>query len=285
MNIGLVTYEDLPNLSPSDQGLIPLFAEQEIFAKPVVWNRTDVNWSRFDYLILRSVWDSHLKSEGFSHWLSYLEAHDIKIFNPVSLVKYNLHKFYLRDLQEKGIDIIPTIFIPSSPSLDLDEVTARNWKQAVIKPAISAGSYLTERFFIHELNLVQTKYQSISKERDLLVQEFIPEILDFGEISLVYFNRKFSHGVRKTPVNGDFRVQIQYGGIIVPFVPEQKLKEQAERILSTFPGEILYGRVDGVMYKGKFLVMEVELIEPDLYFEFGEGSRKRLVDSFIEMTQ
>ena len=104
-----------------------------------------------------------------------------------------------------------------------------------------------------------------------------------GETSLIFFNGNFSHAVNKKPVSTDFRVQIQYGGKYTLIEPNDDLILQAELVLSKIPEKLLYARVDGIVIKNKLHLMEVELIEPDLYFDLSHGSRERFVESFLKV--
>lgn len=240
--------------------------------KVEVWNDPSVNWSDYNYLIFRTVWDYYNFPKEFSAWLDSLENQHIKTLNPLAIVKRNQHKFYLRDLQNAGIDIIPTVFIPKNTGLNLSFLAENNWQKAVIKPAISAGSYATTLFSIAESAKIEVEYAEIAVERDLLVQPFMPEIQTMGEISILFFNGQFSHAVLKKPKDEDFRVQSQFGGQYHIYEADASMIETAAHIVKTFGENLLYARVDGVLSNGKFLLMELELIEPDLYFNhFPEG--------------
>jgi len=283
MNIGIVTYNGLPELTESEKLLLPIYKENGINAIPLIWNDDKIDWLTYECLIFRSVWDSHIYPKEFIAWLDYLEKNKVKTLNPVSTIRYNHHKFYLRDLHEKGVQIIPTIFLSKTTALDLNPVKEAGWKKAVIKPAISATSYLTTLFDIADIEQIQNDYKEIALERDLLVQEFMPEIQEIGEISLIFFNRIFSHAVIKTAKKDDFRVQEEYGGLTQTFVPSLKVVETAQQILTLFDGVLLYARVDGVMRNDQFILMEVELIEPELFLGYADNARTQLVKSSIEL--
>jgi glutathione synthase/RimK-type ligase-like ATP-grasp enzyme len=231
-----------------------------------VWNDPTVNWSDYNYLIFRTVWDYFDFPDEFSAWLDVLEKQGIKTLNPLEIIKRNQHKFYLRDLQNQGIDIIPTVFIPKNTGLDLSFLSEKNWTKAVIKPAISAASYQTTLFNIEDIDKISKEYATIALESDLLVQPFMPEIQTMGEISIVFFGGQFSHSILKKPKGEDFRVQSQFGGQYTVYQPNTDLIVTAAHIVKTFGDNLLYARVDGILKDGKFLLMELELIEPDLYF-------------------
>ena len=197
-------------------------------------------------------------------------------------VRHNQHKFYLHHLQNKGIDIVPTVFIAKNTGLDLNVLHEKGWAQAVLKPAISAGAYLTKRFDISEVDAITAEYAPIAAERDLLLQPFLKEIQTQGEISLLFFGGVFSHAVVKTAVAGEFRIQSQFGGTYSAYSPDAALLATAENIIKAFGGDLLYARVDGVFHNEKFLLMELELIEPDLYFETNEAAKGNFVRALAE---
>jgi len=283
MNIALLTCSKLPNLTPADQLLIPQLLRYGITATPEIWDDSTVNWSSFDYLIFRNTWDYYEKENSFNTWLEQLENLGIKTLNPLEVIQKNKHKFYLRKLDEMGIPIIPTIFIEKTDLLNIEDLMPPHWEKAVIKPAFSGGSYLTEVFDVLDIQQINEKYHPIAAGKELLLQKFIPQIQTLGETSFIFFNKKFSHCVNKTPVAGDFRVQIQFGGKYTLVHPNPALIEQAQQIVNTFQSPLLYARVDGIILNNELLLMEIECIEPDLYFNLSEGSHQRFVHSILEL--
>jgi glutathione synthase/RimK-type ligase-like ATP-grasp enzyme len=274
MKIALLTCKNWPNAFEKEQALATEISKN-IDVDVVVWNDPSVNWASYDYLVFRTVWDYFEHPIEFTAWLETLEKLKIRTFNPLPIIKRNLHKFYLQDLERQGVDIIPTVFIPKNTDLDLSFLKVKKWEKAVIKPAISAGSYWTTLFSQAEITTVEAQYKELALERDLLVQPFMPEIQTMGEVSLLFFQGKFSHSVLKKPKKGDFRIQSQFGGQYQTYEPDVSVIETAAHIIKTFGGDLLYARVDGILKNGKFLLMELELIEPDLYFDYAPDAKKR----------
>ena len=285
MKIALLTCEKLPELTPADQLLIPALAKHNIVAKPVIWNDKTINWSDYDYLIFRNTWDYFEKETQFNLWLDQIEKLGIKTLNAIEIIKQNKHKFYLREMEKQGILILPTVFIDKTNSLNLADLIPSHWKKAVIKPAFSAGSYLTEVFDVANIEKVNADYKNLAQEKELLLQEFMPEIQIVGETSFIFFNKKFSHAVNKKPVEGDFRVQSQFGGKYILVQPSQELIEKAQRVVNTFHENLLYARVDGIIIDNELYLMEIECIEPDLYFDISKGALERFVASIVELIQ
>jgi len=115
-----------------------------------------------------------------------------------------------------------------------------------------------------------------------MVQPFISSIVESGEVSLFYFGGAFSHAIRKTPRQGDFRVQEEHGGTIVPWQPDEGVVAAGEQVLGAieeqWPVRVpLYARIDFVdgFDQGAWLLMELEVIEPSMYFRMDDGASAR----------
>lgn len=267
IKLGLLTCEKLKDLYLPDQKVKALLNENGICAEAVVWDDDLIEWEQFDALLFRNTWDYYEKEIEFRQWLDKIEQLGIPTFNPIDVIKYNLHKFYLRDLNEKGIEIIPTVFIEKNSDFNLPDSIPQSWESAVIKPAFSAGSYLTS--IINKDNVIakQEEYKQYNLSKDFLLQKYMPEITSTGETSLLFFDNNFSHAICKHPKDGDFRVQSQFGGHYAAVKVSDNTIAQAKTILSHFNSRLLYARVDGIIIDEAFHLMEVELIEPDLYFD------------------
>ncbi len=283
--IALLACEKFPNLTPSDQLLIPALAKHNIQAKAEIWDNPSVDWTTYDYLIFRNTWDYYEKEQQFNLWLDQIEKLGIKTLNSIAIIQQNKHKFYLKDLKEKGVTIIPTVFQEKTNPLDLKAIIPAHWKKIVIKPAFSAGSYLTEVFQVDEIEVINSKYNAIAIEKELLIQEFKPEIISQGETSFIFFNKQFSHYVNKKPAENDFRIQVQFGGKYTFIQPTRELIQQAEAIVTLFPENLLYARVDGIIIDNQIHLMEVECIEPDLYFSLAPNSLDQFVTSILELIE
>jgi hypothetical protein len=86
----------------------------------------------------------------------------------------------------------------------------------------------------------------------------------------------------KRPRAGDFRVQEELGGSAERREPPQALVEQARQALAAAPAPCLYARVDGVERDGGLVVMELELIEPVLYFGADPGAADRFAGACLD---
>ena len=114
------------------------------------------------------------------------------------------------------------------------------------------------------------------------------DILTTGEVSLVYVLDRYSHAVRKTPAAGDFRVQSDHGGSAHPHDPDDPVLQQANAVVDAvrrrFPtSACLYARVDGVVQDGQLLLMEIELIDPELFVRDHAQARASLIDAMLAL--
>jgi glutathione synthase/RimK-type ligase-like ATP-grasp enzyme len=267
MKIAILTCNRLKDLTPSDQKILAMLLESGLDAQATVWDDENIDWESFDYLIFRNTWDYYEKETAFLAFLDYIEKLNIPTLNSLPIVRKNIHKFYLRDFENKGIKIIPTVFIEKGSTFSLSELKSSDWPKAVIKPAFSAGSYLTEVVTDENILELSEQYNVLATDKDLLFQKFMPEIQLIGETSLLFFNRKFSHSVCKVPKDGDFRVQSQFGGQYSPTTVSENVMNQTLDIINLVEGDLLFARIDGIIIDDIFYLMELELIEPDLYLE------------------
>ncbi len=285
VKLGLLTCQRLENLTEADQKIQSMLIAKGIQTDALVWDDATIDWKKYDLLIFRSTWDYYEKEDAFMLWLDYIAKLNIPTLNTIDTVKQNIHKFYLRDLEGKGVKIIPTIFIDKGSAFSLKELQPLEWAKAVIKPAFSAGSYLTEIVTPDNIVALNERYKAIGLEKDLLFQKFMPEIQSLGETSLLFFNRKFSHAVCKLPKVGDFRVQSQYGGNYSPAEVSDNIMSQVMKIVNIVKGDLLFARVDGIIIEEEFYLMEIELIEPDLYLEHHPEASEKFVNAILEQTK
>jgi hypothetical protein len=243
----------------------------------VSWRAKDVDWKKFEAVIIRTPWDYQNSPDEFLQVLGEIE-NKTRLENPLKIVEWNLNKTYLRDLEENCVKIVPTLF---SEEL-IDENLVRIWfekfgsEELIIKPIISATAGHTYRLkgFLPGLT-------SIFRERKYMVQPFIKNIVEEGEFSLFYFGGDFSHAMLKTPQPGDFRVQEDFGGINRLIEPGEKLLKAGSSALKQIGQKLLYARADFVRdERDEFALMELELIEPALYFRMDEKSPQRFAMAF-----
>lgn len=283
--VAFVTYREHPQLTSDDR---PLTAELERLgwgAGAYCWDEPGVHWAGFAAVVLRSCWDYHLRPDEFLDWLAMLDASGATLWNPTAVVRWNLDKHYLRELEAGGVAIPGTAWFEARQIPDLQGLLEeRGWMDVVIKPTVSAAGHETWRSGVAQARADQVRLNHLVATGGVLIQEFIPEVVTQGELSLVYLAGHYSHAVRKRPAAGDFRVQERFGGSSDPDQATATARAAAERALAAVPGDWLYARVDGVERDGAFLVMELEVIEPSLFLAGAPDAARRFAQGIVERT-
>lgn len=273
--IALVTWSGLPQLSVDDGLLRAELERRGVHVTATAWDDPAAEWDRFDAIVLRSTWDYHRRIEEFRTWLDRMESSNAALWNPVAVVRNNIHKGYLLELESEGVDVVPTVLLRDMDALDA-VLDARGWERAVVKPAVSASAFQT---FIVQRGGAHPSFPAT----ELLVQPFMEEVTRHGEWSLIFAGGAFSHAVLKRPTSGDFRVQIELGGSATATTPPPYLIEQARALLDRIPHPLLYARVDGIDRDERFILMELELTEPSLFLGSDPGAPARVADAIEEI--
>ena len=281
--IALATYQAAPSLAHDDQMLIPALARAGIDAEAAVWSDDDVIWETFDGVVIRSCWDYHLRDADFAAWLERLDASRLPVWNPVSLVQWNANKRYLVDLGARGIATLPTRIVARGAVQDIDAAMASvGASRVVIKPAVSASGYETHALATPLSAQDRAIVERVVNAGETLVQPFAEEIPRDGELSFIFIDGAFSHAAIKRASGGEFRVQTEHGGSVATIAGAPRLIEQAGRVLAALPELPLYARVDGIDRDGTFVLMELELIEPNLFLELSDGAADRFAAALAE---
>jgi glutathione synthase/RimK-type ligase-like ATP-grasp enzyme len=269
MRIALATYKE--PAGPCDQALATALRELRHDAQSAVWSDATRDWREFDAVVIRSCWDYHLHVEQFLGWIASLERDGVAVINSPDLIRWNSRKTYLKELESAGITIPDSVVVAERAEENLGKIcAARGWQMAVVKPIISASAHRTER------------RNSGSVRGPALVQEYIAAIETDGEYSLTFIDHEYSHAVNKKPLANDFRVQEEHGGTIVAAEPPHGAQAFAENVLSKMPHRYTYARVDIVNDRGQFRLMELEVIEPELYLHLAPGSAHKLAAAILE---
>ncbi len=274
---------NIPNLEElfeEDNLLIRGFEAQGFQASPVVWSDPHIDWNQFDIALIRSTWDYFDAAEHFLQVLANIEATSCKLYNPLSVIRWNMDKHYLLDLEQQGAPIIPTFMASQLELGKLHKLFIENqWQTVILKPTIGLGGSNTYRISLNEVENVLTKIRADQPHSEYLIQPFIETIITEGEWSFIYFNQQLSHVLLKRPALGDYRVQGIYGGTIQSASPQPHDLLLAGSVLDKLPADILYARLDFVRVNGQLAVMEVELIEPIFSFNLVPESIMLLVNA------
>ena len=192
--IALATYSKLPTLNDDDRLLVPALAALDVTAVPAVWDARAVCWDEFQGVLIRSCWDYHLRPGEFLDWIDQLERAGVAVWNPGNLLRWNHHKRYLRDLAARDVATVPTRWLPRGEAADLLALLAdAGWREAVVKPAVSASAFGTWRTSTGTATGEQSRLDALLRIADVMVQPLLPDVADAGEWSLVFLGRRFSH--------------------------------------------------------------------------------------------
>lgn len=230
-------------------------------------------------VVIRSTWDYHHVPQLFLEGMEALERRGLLLENSLPLVRWNLDKRYLRELEERGVPIVPTLW--RDHGLEPGDLAgaARHFRagEMIVKPVVGASAEDTLRIRVEDIPRREEEALELFRGRSAQLQPFVPAVVEEGEYSLVYFSGRYSHTLLKTPVAGDFRVQEEYGSALTTVEPGALLRAAAERVLEAIPipETPLYARVDLVRWREAWVLMELELIEPSLYLRMEEGAPAR----------
>lgn len=247
------------------------------------WDDTEYDWSQTRSVVFRTIWDYFERYDEFSAWLEIVKT-KTQLVNSYDLIQWNIDKHYLKDLQDKGVAIVPTEYVDTGSYRSIAEVCLeRDWQDVVIKPAIAGGAFHTHKVLEFERAAYEEVFENLVAERDMLIQPFVPTISSRGEASLMVFNGKFTHAILKKPKQGDYRVQDDWGGTVHPYSPTQEeitFAEDCFKACSTMPA---YGRADILWGKnGDILLGELEIVEPELWIRNDPASARQFAQGVLE---
>ncbi|MDR3687248.1 MAG: hypothetical protein P4L93_09865, partial [Coriobacteriia bacterium] len=284
-----------PVLLEHEFDLEPLLAEFDrrgVSVEAVVWHDRSVDWSRYDLVVMRSPWDYSLRLAEFLEWLGALDA--ARVLNPPALIRWNLDKRYLLDLEVHAVAIVPTTVASS-----LAEVRAAARAiggRIVIKPNVGAGSWGAHITSADDPKLDGYGAELLGAGKLVLVEPEIPEITADGERGLLFFDGEYSHTITKGRILADDGGYVggEYSEDIRPAWPtdaEIELAAQCSRAIAAIAAECgfanaasttpLYARYDIVTGASGPMVIEAELFEPSYFVETAPGSVERVVGAML----
>ena len=271
--VAFATGSSSPTVTEDDALAAKACLRQGIVCGGAAWDDPAVDWSRFDAVVLRSTWNYYMKLAEFLQWYRVCSDKCL-VFNPVDLVFWNSDKRYLLRLAEAGFDVPRTVIVSNRDATKLSELLrTHRWRAAVIKPSVSANAFETALVTWDSIDAAEAQLERMLLNGDVLLQEFMEEIRGDGEMSLMFFNGIFSHAVLKSPTANEFRVQEHAGGSVLAANPSAAVISSASSILRHVSAAApLYARVDGIVTNDRFVLMELELIEPDLFFRHSRPS-------------
>lgn len=277
-----LTMDNLDEFEVYDELLLEPMANLGWSVEMVSWRSPKVDWNRFEVVIIRSPWDYQQDVDRFIEVLKDIDESSARLENPLPLILWNIDKTYLRDLETDGILIVPTLWGEQLSDRNLEDAFQKfKVDELIIKPTVSANADNTFRVPVGMNKVLKKNILKVFEERPYMIQPFMQAIVDEGEFSLFYFGGEYSHTILKTPGTGDFRVQEEHGGSLHSVEPEKQLLYRARQTMDLLKPQPLYARADYVRTPDNdFALMELELIEPSLYFNMDKESPHRFARIF-----
>lgn len=285
-SIVLATYQqsaDKGYNNAPDARLIAALEKLGIEAIELPWDDLDTDWDAFDAVLVRTTWDYHLRADTFRTWLNQLSDLMIPVFNPLDVLRWNMDKIYLRELRAAGVPIVPTVWGDKSTDL-LAVMDKQGWPKVVIKPRFGASGDGLSIIYRDEV-----KSMTPSALDRTLIQPLLPEI-HAGEYSFIFSQGRYLHTVHKRPAPDDIFVHEERGGVISSADPDPGLIAQAQAVIHAAASctghdldDFVFSRVDGVLRDGQLLLMELELVEPELFFEHHPPAAERIAKNILKL--
>lgn len=216
----------------------------------------------YDLILPVIAWGYHRDHERWLKACATWSAAGLAVANPAEVLRWNSDKAYLARLADKGVPIPPTRWTDRVTQDQVDAAFAETGASVlIVKPTVSAGAFRTRR-------LTPGEVLSDAPEGAAMIQPYLKSIETEGETSLLFFGGRFSHAVNKRPVAGDFRIQVQFGGLYKAVAPDAAAMALAQQVLAAIDEPLLYARIDMARDDaGRWVLMEAELIEPDFYLD------------------
>lgn len=280
MRIAFITSTKFKDLYEDDRLAAEELRRRGHLVEGLVWTEAE-DLNAHDLLVMRSPWDWFHHRKQFREFLESLTKTKARVANsPAQLLEF-ADKTYLPKLQARGVAVVPTEQLSYAELPRVPELIAKHgWKKAVLKPAFTANAVGAHLFEAGYARAVLTELIAPQEAAPWLLQPFIPSIAD-GELSFIFFGGQFSHAVRKTPKANEWRVQNEYGGESAPYSPSPNEIAQATEILEQAAPGTVYARVDAVNWYGKLHLMELELVEPELFFRHAPRSPALFADALL----
>jgi len=273
VDVALATCAQLPEPDHDAQPLLDALATEGIAADFLAWDDPGADFSCARLTLLRSTWNYPQHADAFAHWLDRTAAVS-DLWNPLAVVRWNIHKSYLLELERRGVPVAPTEVVRRGEDRSLRSILrTRGWEDVVVKPAVSAASYRTLRVRPGEDDRGEAHLRALLDDGDTLVQRYLPSVEDHGERALVWIDGELTHSVRKSP---RFSGEDESVSDALPISHAEA--GLARAAVAALDDEPLYARVDVAPAPGGDpVVMELALIEPSLFFPQGPRALERLV--------
>ncbi|HEX8793043.1 MAG TPA: hypothetical protein VF765_18995 [Polyangiaceae bacterium] len=273
LDVALASCVTLPEPDADMAPLLEALRGAGMTAEALGWDDPAATFAAARLVLLRSTWNYSLRPGAFLEWVERTAA-ATRFFNPAATVRWNAHKSYLLDLHARGVPVVPTTLLRRGDATALrDVMRTHGAARVVVKPAVSGGSRETMRVDAATLDAGEAHLRALVAREDVLVQPYLDSVEGHGERALVWIDGELTHAVRKSP---RFIGDEESVSAAVPIADDEAAVAQAA--LAVAPTPLLYARIDVARDEhGAPRVMELELIEPSLFFAQGRAALARLV--------
>lgn len=274
---------EFPDLDPDWPLLSDALTAAGVSASFAAWDDDGVDWASFDLAVIRSTWDYATRPVDYLTWAERAGT-ATTLANPVEVIRWNIDKSYLADLDREGVAVIPTQWV------EPDDEWEPPPGEFVVKPAISAGSVETARYGPGHHHEAMTHLRRLqSRQLTAMVQPYAPSVDECGELAMIFVGGRFRHAVRKsaplTTGEGPI-VRMWERTVLAPGVPTERERALAAQVVAglgrRFGEDLLYCRIDLIAGpSGEPMVLEVELIEPSLFLTEVPGTAQVFASEIV----
>lgn len=286
--IALATAAQFADLDDDGPALLAALAALDVAAEPAVWSDPNVDYSRYDLVVVRSTWDYQHQLDEFLGWADRVAA-TTTLANAAQVLRWNTHKTYLRELGAAGLPVVDTTWLEPG-----DTFTVPTSGEYVVKPAVSAGSRNTNRYVAGDHDDLASAHAAalLAAGQTVMVQPYLDAIDTVGETALLFFGGEFSHAVRKASLLEPamaFVADAYKAETMHPRTASTAERAVADEVLDALPstgagvarGDLIYARVDLVPGPdGSPILLELELTEPSMFLTLDGTQGANAADRF-----
>lgn len=292
MRVALASFEGMvPQFADEDERLLAALREAGVTAEIEPWDAPGADWRAYDGVIVRSTWDYSWRRDEFVAWA---ESVGERLHNAPEVIRWNSDKRYVGDLAAAGLPVVETNYVePGEEPPELPD-------ELVVKPTLSAGGRDTGRFSRATHTDAQRLIETIHRSgRTAMIQPYLSSVDERGETAVILLNGEPSHALLKhavlrrdevAPVRDDAigAAEVMYDpGLVVAGGADDRQLELAARVVRNVHERTgylpLYARVDMVEGEdGQPVLMELEAVEPNFYFNISPGAAERVAVAIAE---
>ena len=264
---------------PDASTLLDALARWGVEAEMVAWD-APVRWGAFDLVVIRSTWDYVARRDDFLAWARSIEH----LANPYWAVEYSSDKHYLGDLAARGHRVVATEFcdVGREPRFFDGDV--------VVKPAVGAGSGGAARYGANEREAARRHVATLHQlGYDALTQPYVASVDTRGECAVIVIDGALTHAMTKSAM-----LNVHESVRTAQFRRDQMSRAQLEPQARAYVEDLLadgrfagllYARVDLVQTDAGWALMELELVEPNLFLTYDEVATERLASAIARSSR